>query len=586
MSAETELIKERLDIAAVVGDYVPLKKAGRNLKGLCPFHQEKTASFIVSPQRGTWHCFGCNEGGDAFSFIQKIEGLDFPAALKMLAERAGVELKTQSRASTNRRQRLFDLLELATQFYHEILINQGAGKKAKDYLKKRGVQLKTMKEFRVGYAPDSWDSLQQWLRKKNFTEDEMIAAGVVGRSDRGRLFDRFRGRIMFPVADTQGRVVAFGGRITPWHETGNEGKYINSPEGSLYEKRRIVYNLDRAKAKLRGDVPCLVVEGYMDVVMLHQVGLENVVGSSGTAFTEDQIGQLKRFTNTLHFAFDADTAGFKAGVAATQGALAQGMKVATISMPKGSDPADIALKGKREVNKVFSKPRSLIGVLLEQLSVSDEYDQEQQLEALLPLLLLVNNPIQQGKMVQEVAKTLRIPEDRVITLLRTIEPQRAVSSEVSAEDSHVQRDSLPLSEQQLLGLLIHRPNVREALFEHVQADFLLDPACVSLYNSMQQLYSGDKTFLSMVGDDVVGALPESEVAFAEGVVTRAEELLVTTSNTSMQEGRLLLRSLQRRSIKERLLRLQQSFADAGEKDREHALEDFRALTEELARIDL
>jgi DNA primase len=223
VSEETEHIKERLNVADVVGEYVNLKQAGQSFKGLCPFHNEKTPSFIVSPHRGTWYCFGaCGEGGDIFSFIQKIEGIDFPAALKMLAQRAGVELKGRDVQTSSRRQRLFDLLAAASAMYHEILMRQGAGQKAKAYLAKRGVEEKSMELFQLGYAPDSWDILQRWLQQKGYTDEEMMAAGLVGRSARGRLYSRFRGRIMFPITDTQGRVVAFGGRITPWHETGNE----------------------------------------------------------------------------------------------------------------------------------------------------------------------------------------------------------------------------------------------------------------------------------------------------------------------------------------------------------------------------
>ena len=279
--------------------------------------------------------------------------------MKLLADRAGVEIKAYKKESSDKRTRLFALLELTARFYHEVLINQPAGKKALGYLKKRGVSAKTVQSFQLGYAPMQWDILQIYLRKKGYSPREMLAAGVAGESQQGKLFDRFRGRVIFPIADLQSRVVALGGRITPWHETGKEGKYVNSPETELYSKRRVVYNLARAKRYLRSGESCLVVEGYMDVVLLDQVGVRRVVASSGTAFTDEQIAQLKRFTDTLHFAFDADEAGVKAAISATQGALAAGLRVATVALPEGEDPADVAVRSPDELKKYLSQPRSL-----------------------------------------------------------------------------------------------------------------------------------------------------------------------------------------------------------------------------------
>jgi DNA primase len=409
MSLETEQIKERINIADVIGEHVKLKSAGQSMKGLCPFHGEKTPSFIVTPRKASWHCFGCGEGGDVFSFVQKIEGIDFPTALKLLADRAGVTLPERRPQVENHRQRLFDLLAATARFYHEILMNQKAGERAKQYVAERGITEKTMQEFMVGYGPHAWDTLSKWLQKKGFTTEEMVAAGVVGKADSGKLFDRFRGRIIFPVLDLQGRVVAFGGRIVPWHETGNEGKYVNSPETALYEKRRTVYNLSRAKKVLRGGQACVVVEGYMDVVMLVQAGIEHVVATSGTAFTQEHVDILKRFTNTLHFAFDGDGAGWKATIAATQSALASGMNVDTIVLPDEKDPADIAKENPEGVQEIFKQTKPLMEVLVDRIGVGSTAQREQALDALIPLLRLVKNPIVQGGMVEQVAQLLKTP---------------------------------------------------------------------------------------------------------------------------------------------------------------------------------
>ena len=351
MSEETELIKERLDIAEVVNEYLPLKRTGGYYKACCPFHQEKTPSFVVSPDKGIWHCFGCGSGGDVFSFVEKIENLDFVSVLKMLAERAGVELKKQVGQSSDKRKQ--------------------------------------------------WDVLQNFLRARGYSPQEMLAAGLVGESRKSTLYDRFRGRIIFPINDLQGRVVAFGGRIVPWHETGEEGKYVNSPETKLYEKRRIVYNLERAKQFLRHGTPCLVVEGYMDVVMVEQAGISNVVASSGTAFTEEQVQQLKRFTQQLHFSFDADAAGTKAAIAATEVALTAGMRVATVLLPAGKDPDDVALHEPEKLSEYLEKPKSLVSMLMRRFEkVKDGGEKEKYLQELLPLVAKIDNPVYQGEMVQ------------------------------------------------------------------------------------------------------------------------------------------------------------------------------------------
>lgn len=565
-----------------------LKQAGQNLKALCPFHQEKTPSFTVSPGRNTWHCFGCQKGGDIFSFVQEIEGVDFPAALKTLAERAGIQLPAGTARTNSRRQRLFDVMSAAAKFYQHILLNQPAGKRARAYLTERGVQDKTAADWQLGYAPDKWDLLQSWLGKQGFSLEEIIIAGLAGRSPRGKMYDLFRGRIIFPVADIQGRIVAFGARIVPWHETGNEGKYINSPETALYEKRRVVYNLARAKQFLRHR-PCLVVEGYLDVVLLVQSGITNVVATSGTAFTEDHVSQIKRFTNTVHFAFDADAAGYKATVAATTAALAAGLKVATIVLPAGHDPADLAVKEPENLQKIFSQPQSLIAVLIGQLKDSPaSQTQEQQLQALLPLIARVYNPIEQGAMRQEVAHILHVSEGAIVNMMNQLPTSSAPFTAAPAASGGTSRASHSqdaAAEQLLLGLMIIDAKVRQDIFPYLEASFLLDPNCQALYNSMQRLSARQPEFLSMSSEQVVSNLPEADVPLAEGIQTRLQEHLATTSHTLMHEGRLLLRSLQRRSLKTRLNTLQQELTRAGEEGRTKALERFQTLAEELVNID-
>lgn len=584
MSQETELIKDRLDIAEVVGEYVQLKRTGRYFKGLCPFHNEKTPSFIVSPDKGIWHCFGaCGEGGDIFSFVEKIEGVDFPGALRLLADRAGVTLSTgrqSSKESSDKRQRLFDLLDVTARFYHEVLMNQAAGKRAGEYLRQRGVRKKTWELFQLGYAPSGWDTLQTFLRARGYAPREMLAAGVAGESQGGKLFDRFRGRIIFPIADLQGRVVAFGGRITPWHETGKEGKYINSPETELYEKRRVVYNLQRAKRHLKHDAPCLVVEGYLDVIMVAQAGVENVVASSGTAFTAEQVGQLKRFANELHFSFDADAAGFKAAISATQTAMMAGLRVSTVMLPAGTDPADIAKRSPAQLKRCLARHRSLVSVLLERLREQGGKKKEEYLRELLPLMARAANVVYQGELVQEVAAALKVPESRIISQLQQL--PRGSSTEAEAEQE--ERELPVSSEQYLLGLMMVSAAARRELFSEWDESFILDEEVRALYKILRGWFKEGSALVDWPGEKLLGRLPKEQISYAEVLKTLVEERLEHSHRTPVEEGRVLLEGLKRRQLTAQLKYLQEELATSGVKRRNRALKQFRELTERLAQM--
>lgn len=581
MSAETELIKERLNLADVIGEYVPLKRLGGHWKGLCPFHQEKTPSFVVSPDKGIWHCFGCGEGGDIFTFVQRLEGLDFRGALQLLAERAGVELSERSTAAVgDTRGRLFELLALAAKFYHEILVRQTAGVKAKEYLHQRGVHDQTMETFLIGYAPSQWDALQGFLKRKGFTVAEMVEAGVVGKNDTGKYFDRFRARIMFPVHDIQGRVVAFGGRIVPWHATGREGKYVNSPETTIYHKRRTIYNLNRAKQAIRTQGVGVVVEGYMDIVMLVQAGVANVVASSGTAFTPEHIEQLTRFTSTLHFAFDTDRAGIHAAIAATRAAVAAGLRVATIAFPAGKDPADVVLEEPTKVAQYITTPRSLVAVLLEQLQHTDAAaNREELLHEILPLVKQTANVVQQGEMVQELSQILHVPESVLVDQLA----QQPLEPTAPPEAAPAQAQASVLTaEQRLLGLIIAEPGSRSVM-EHITAELLTLPASQSLREQLAGAVSRvDPARAS--GQEIISHLPEAFVPLAEALRAETEASRTPESPPAEQEARALLKFLRLRHLEQQLHSLQVQLAGAQHAPPDEALRQFQAVAEELESV--
>jgi DNA primase len=581
MSQETEQIKERLDLAEIIGEYVQLKQAGHHFKGLCPFHSEKTPSFVVSRDKGIWHCFGCNANGDVFSFIQQIEGLDFPAALKMLAERAGVQLQATAPARHDPRARQFELHALAARFYHELLINQGVGKRAKEYVAERGVQEETMKTFSIGYSPQRWDSLQLFLQQKGFSDREMMESGLVGRSQRGSLYDRFRGRIMFPIQDIQGRVVGFGGRITPWHATGEEGKYINSPETSIYVKRRVVYNLQRAKRSLHNQ-PCLVVEGYMDVVMLVQAGVPNVVASSGTAFTAEQVALLQRYTNTLHFAFDADVAGIQAAEAATKEAGRAGLRVATILFPSGKDPADVAKDNVEELKTYLAAPTSLVTVLLQRLQETEAgADRENMLARIMPLVQQTTNMVQQGEMIQDIAETLHVSEVAVMARLQnSVAPAAVPAPAASASDAM----GIGLSRDQLLlGLIMLEPAVREQAVALTEEDFFATEQSTALWREIVARRS-DVGFAEWSPDDVIRHLPEHLWPLAEAIRRVTEEHVAHLSTTPVAEAKALLRSLTTEKLSRKLRALQDQLVRVSGDERASALQEFQTTLKQLSSV--
>jgi len=324
MTDSVEKIKERLGIAEVVGGYLKLEKAGKNLRARCPFHNEKTPSFFVSPDRGSYYCFGCGAKGDIFSFVEQFEGLDFKGALKLLADRAGVKLEYDRGSFSDgksEREKIFQILEEATGYFET---NLKSNDEARNYLQKRGVAEKTCVVFRLGYAPDEWRSLLTHLKNKKFTESDLEKAGLIKKNETGsNYYDRFRGRIIFPIADSAGRIVGFSGRILKGKP--EDAKYLNSPETELFAKSRILYGLDKAKAEIRRRDFAVLVEGQMDLLMSHQAGVANAVASSGTALTDEHINLLKRFSNRLLLVFDPDEAGFKAALRGAGLALTRGL---------------------------------------------------------------------------------------------------------------------------------------------------------------------------------------------------------------------------------------------------------------------
>src|SRR3989339_101343 len=297
----SEEIKSRLDIVDVIRDYIQLQQAGSNFRAKCPFHSEKTPSFMVSPEKQIWHCFGCGKGGDVLEFVKEIEGINFAETLRLLAPKAGVELKKQNFQEISKRNRLLDILEMCSKYYNRFLTESKTAENARKYLTERGVDNKVIVEWGIGYSPEGWDNVYSPLRKKGFHDNEIFEAGMsLKRSGSSGYYDRFRGRIMFPINDVNGNIVAFTARVSPEKEAREKmGKYINSPQTDVYNKSKILFGLDKAKLEIKNQGYAIIVEGQMDAITAHKYGFKNVVASSGTALTDEQIVLLKRFPNQI-----------------------------------------------------------------------------------------------------------------------------------------------------------------------------------------------------------------------------------------------------------------------------------------------
>lgn len=434
MADTVEQVKARLSIVDVVSQYVQLQRAGAVFKARCPFHNERTPSFVVSPERGTYHCFGCNVGGDIFTFVQEIEGLDFKGALKVLAERAGVEIVYQEREKKDEKDRLRSLLEEATLFYQTQLTEKHP---AYEYLKKRGLTRETIALFRIGFAPDEWRSVSPHLKQRGYSEKEMEAAGLVKRSEKG-IYDRFRSRIMFPINDSAGRVVAFSGRI--FGEAKEDvAKYINSPETSLYHKGSILFGYDRAKLAIRKHDFSILVEGQMDLIAVHQAGWPNTVAVSGTALTTEHIALLRRMSENVVLALDADEAGIRASEKSAREALAAGMDVKVARISSGKDPADLLQNegGKEVWRGAIRESVHIVTFLLDTLEKASK-DARAFARAVertvVPFVAVIPSAIDQSHFVRMVAGRINVSEDSVRAAMRgiTLSTQTEAAAEKSA----------------------------------------------------------------------------------------------------------------------------------------------------------
>ncbi|MBA7502681.1 DNA primase [subsurface metagenome] len=481
-------VKQKMDIVEVISDYVPLQKAGRNFKALCPFHSEKHPSFFVFPEQQTWHCFGaCGTGGDVFSFVMKKEGIDFGQALRLLAQRAGITLSSpeiSKSAEDKKRERLFQINEAAAEYYRHLLFNTKAGEPARAYLSKRKITPETMEKFRLGFSPDSWEALKKFLMSKGYEERELFEAGLIIEKEGGGNYDRFRNRLMFPICDIQGRVTGFGARVLDE----SLPKYINSPQTPIFDKSGNLYGIDQAKLAARQKNLVIIVEGYMDVLRAHQHGWQNVVASMGTSVTEKQVAIVKRSSKNIALSLDADAAGEEAtlrsaevlidslekkvtpiptwsGLVKYENILNAEIKV--IPLPQGKDPDKVIDESPDLWQNLVEQALPMLDfafeTIISKIDFNKAKDKSLAIQKLLPLVYEIKDPVRQAHYVQKLARRLTISESILATTLRkspAAKKRQRLSEAIEQSRFTQQLVSNPI-EEYCLALLLQYPELRQ-----------------------------------------------------------------------------------------------------------------------------
>lgn len=491
-------IKAKLTIEDVVRQYVQLKKAGRSLKGLCPFHAEKSPSFVVSPERGIAYCFGCHKGGDIFAFVQEIEGVDFVDALKLLAERAGVELQqyeVKKGVPKDEKEQLLQVHDIVARFYKQQLLETADGKKVLEYLYKRGLTDETIAMFRIGFAPDSYDATHSMLLKEGFTRKMLLSSGLALSQETTveKIYDRFRGRLMFPIFDHLGRIVGFGGRAL---KKDQEPKYLNSPETAIYHKSNVLYGFSYAKSAIKEKKSVILVEGYMDMIAAFQSGLTNVVATSGTALTIQQLRHVQPFVNTLYLAFDMDNAGQEAAKRAFDLTQEFDFSVKVITLPEGSkDIAEYAQTHAAELSGVVDRALTYgdyyYGKLLSTYGTGDIMNKRKILQEFFPFLSSQKSSIQKDEYVRRFALDFHLNEKQIYDEMKNFKlPMSHPARHYGALDAPIQPKARRFSaDSLLLGFFIEFSRIGQLLRERLTQDYFSDDI-KPIYNVFSDQYNG------------------------------------------------------------------------------------------------
>ena len=595
LNSQVDEIKSKLSVEEVISSYLQIQKAGRNFKAKCPFHNEKTPSFIISPERQTWHCFGCNEGGDIFTFIMKIEGLEFYDSLKLLAQRAGVQIKDYNSANDSKKKKIFEIVEISRIFFQECLKIKN-GKVASEYLQDRGISESMIENFQLGYAPDSWDLLSNFLKNKGYNEIEIAATGMTVKKDRGGYYDRFRNRIMFPINNIGGQTIGFSSRVMPGSDE-SQAKYINTPETLIYNKSRVLYGLDKAKSEIRQKDLCIMVEGNMDVIASFQAKVENVVATSGTALTEEQIRIIKRYTKNIAFSFDMDSAGIKAANRGIEMALSEDMNVSVITIPEGKDPADCVKNSPGLWEKAVQNPKLIMEFYFE--STFSKYDSssvdgKRKIAAeLLAIIGKISNDIDRGFYRNMLSDKLGLDEKIIFEYENKIKREESgFISRNSADDVQgiktiTREDKL---QERILGFIVLYPQYFQNLFLDLDS-FLSNNKINEIYNLIRDLYLKEKKLNDGILAEVKEEISSQEnienqhesLSYVWNVAALAVEEKIDEISDVSKEAKTCVINLKKIKLKKELKELEMKMKNEASQEN---IEKFDKLYKDLSNLDI
>lgn len=498
----SEEIKSKLDIVDVIREYIQLKAAGLNFRAACPFHREKTPSFMVSPEKQIWHCFGCGKGGDVFSFVMEIEGLNFVEALRMLAKKAGVVLKKSDPALTSKRNSLLDILELSAKYYHKVLTDSPAAESARQYLEKRALTAETINKWQIGYSPDTWDNLANFLKSRGFGENEIFLSGLTVKKEKSNgFYDRFRGRIMFPIHDINGNVAGFSARVRPEKEAEEKmGKYINTPATMVYEKSKILFGLDKAKMSIKAEDAAVLVEGQMDAITAHQNGFKNVIASSGTALTAEQVNLIKRYSNNLFLSFDADNAGDLAAERGIAQAMQAEMNIKVIEIQGAKDPDECIKNDPENWRRAVESAKPMMLYYFDKtfakLDLKNYEGQDKAEKILLPVIAKFGSKTEQDYWLKKLSQRVGANENSLREKFSEIaKKQNRAYPAVKSLNQAPEKPNIPkqnrelILSESLLALALKFPSHLEYIINHIGVDDLSGESCKSLYKNLIIYYN-------------------------------------------------------------------------------------------------
>jgi len=502
MSNITEEIKSRLDIVDLIKEYVQLIPAGVNFKAPCPFHNEKTPSFFVSPEKQIWHCFGCGAGGDIFEFVKKIEGLEFPETLRILADKTNVKIDYNYNPELkNQKTKVLDILQNTVDYYHQLLLKDKDAKVARDYLKKREIDEKAIEQFNLGYSKDSWDDLLNYLRSKKFADLDIEAAGLVVKSKKdNKFYDRFRGRLMFPINNIFGQTIGFTARILKKDD--QQGKYVNTPQTIAYDKSSVLYNMDLAKMAIKQKNYTILAEGQMDVISSYMAGVQNIIASSGTALTPQQVKIIKRYSENLMIAYDADKAGLKATFRIVDNALVENINIKIIEMPKGMDPDQLIKEDKQKWLDAVKNAKPIMDFVFDKVfsigDLNNVFHKKQMVRKLLVFISKFRDDIERETYLKRLSDSIDIDYDLLKEKLDIFLNKNKKNYVVEKEDNKEYQPSKLDKKEELLkkiiALGINFSNSLEYLSSNLELEYINKSLVDELYKDIIVYYTKNNSF--------------------------------------------------------------------------------------------